>query len=102
VTHDIDSERDDLSFQAAVHGINAQALDLACRQMKQEVDDARDLQPLELTLKSRPNAFQRRDFREQGVEDIGPHGISLRELTNPMQREAQMRFPSHCYWRKRR
>ncbi|BBE35554.1 hypothetical protein SmB9_32120 [Sphingosinicella microcystinivorans] len=102
VTHNIDSECDDLSFQSAVDGIDPQALDLARRQMKQEIDDARYLQPLELTLKRWTNAFQRRDFREQGVEDIGPHGISLRELTNPMQREAQMRFPLIGYWRKRR
>ena len=49
------------------------ALDRAGRQMVGKVDRARQVEPRQRLGDARPDALQRFDFGEQGIEDFGPH-----------------------------
>ena len=59
---------------AALARRRAHPLDRAGRQMVEQVDDAGQVEPLELLGDLRPDALQRLHLGEQRVEDVGPHG----------------------------
>ena len=50
-----------------------ETVDMAGRQMKGDIDHARDAQAFERLGEAGPDAFQRRDLGEQRIEDIGTH-----------------------------
>jgi len=51
----------------------AHPLDRSGRQMVDEVHDARQVEPFELLGDLRPDAFKGFHFREQRIENFGPH-----------------------------
>ena len=68
-----DVEHDDPPEQRRAGGGRSNPIDRPGRQMIGKIDRPREVEPGQRLGDARPNALQRLDFGEQGIEDVGPH-----------------------------